>query len=353
ICLPANQVGDGIIDCQGASDEIEYCRESNEYHRTRGFYCQSDRKCVQHRELCDGNQDCLEGDDENFCTDRSQLCEKSNFHNLADADYVFCQIGSIRKPSFSLETASIYPPLPIVQINPVNNQLNEQYIYSSPGKFSLPNICNYGLQVYHWLGFDNISIVCFCPPNYYGDQCQFQNQRVSLTLRLGLVERQLPYAIVISFFEDDNDRQEIYSYHQLTYLPKDGCGRSFNMYLLYSSPPKNNSKNCSIHIDAFDKSSLTFLASWHLKVPFLFLPVNRLAVFLTLPISRTSRLSHCPLQCYKGTCVKYLNEERFFCLCYSGWSGAKCHIQIDCTNCSSNSICVGTIRNRSICVCPL
>ncbi|CAF5179011.1 unnamed protein product, partial [Rotaria magnacalcarata] len=250
-------------------------------------------------------------------------------------------------------TASIYPPLPIVQINPVNNQLNEQYIYSSPGKFSLPNICNYGLQVYHWLGFDNISIVCFCPPNYYGDQCQFQNQRVSLTLRLGLVERQLPYAIVISFFEDDNDRQEIYSYHQLTYLPKDGCGRSFNMYLLYSSPPKNNSKNCSIHIDAFDKSSLTFLASWHLKVPFLFLPVNRLAVFLTLPISRTSRLSHCPLQCYKGTCVKYLNEERFFCLCYSGWSGAKCHIQIDCTNCSSNSICVGTIRNRSICVCPL
>ncbi|CAF4960498.1 unnamed protein product, partial [Rotaria magnacalcarata] len=28
--------------------------------------------------------------------------------------------------------ASIYPPLPIVQINPINNQLNEQYIYSSP-----------------------------------------------------------------------------------------------------------------------------------------------------------------------------------------------------------------------------
>ncbi|CAF5181452.1 unnamed protein product, partial [Rotaria magnacalcarata] len=26
ICLPANQVGDGIIDCLGASDEIEYCR---------------------------------------------------------------------------------------------------------------------------------------------------------------------------------------------------------------------------------------------------------------------------------------------------------------------------------------
>ncbi|CAF3346667.1 unnamed protein product [Rotaria socialis] len=353
ICLPASQVGDGIIDCLGASDEIEYCRKSNENYRTRGFYCPNDSKCVQHGELCNGNQDCLLGDDENVCEHRSQLCEKSNFHNLTDAEYVFCQIGSIIKPSFSLETASIYPPLPIVQINPVNNQLNEQYIYSSPGKFSQPNICNYGLQVYHSLGLDNISIVCFCPPNYYGDRCQFQNQRVSLTLRLGLVERQLPYAIVISFFEDDNDRQEIYSYHQLTYLPKDGCGRSFNIYLLYSARPKNNSKNCSIHIDAFDKNSLTYLASWHLKVPFLFLPVNRLAVFLTLPISRTLHHSHCPLECYKGTCVKYLNEEHFFCLCYSGWSGAKCHIQIDCTNCSSNSICVGTIQNRPICVCRL
>ncbi|CAF4069640.1 unnamed protein product, partial [Rotaria magnacalcarata] len=299
ICLPANQVGDGIIDCLGASDEIEYCRESNEYHRTRGFYCQNDRMCVQHGELCDGNQDCLEGEDENFCADRLQLCEESNFHNLADADYVFCQIGSIRKPSFSLEMASIYPPLPIVQINPINNQLNEQYIYSSPGKFSQSNICNYGLQVYHWLGLDNISIVCFCPPNYYGDRCQFQNQRVSLTLRLGLVERQSPYAIVVSLVEDDDNQQEVHSSHQLTYLPKDGCGRSVNMYLLYSVRPKNNSKNYSIHIDAFDKSSLTYIASWHLKLPFLFLPVNRLAVFLTLPISRTLRHNHCPLQCYK------------------------------------------------------
>ncbi|CAF4638570.1 unnamed protein product, partial [Rotaria socialis] len=312
ICLPANQVGDGIIDCLGASDEIEYCRESNEHYRIRGFYCSNDRICVQHGELCNGNQDCLLGDDENVCAHRSQLCEKSNFHNLTDAEYVFCQIGSIMKPSFSLETASIYPPLPIVQINPVNNQLNEQYIYSSPGKFSQPNICNYGLQVYHWLGLDNISIVSFCPPNYYGDRCQFQNQRVSVTLRLGLVERQLPYTIVISLFEDENDRQEIYSYHQLTYLPKDGCGRSLSMYLLYSARPKNNSKNCSIHIDAFDKNSLTYIASWHLKVPFLFLPVNRLAVFLTLPISRTLHHSHCPLECYKGACVKYLNEEHFF-----------------------------------------
>ncbi|CAF5102750.1 unnamed protein product, partial [Rotaria magnacalcarata] len=50
--------------------------------------------------------------------------------------------------------------------------------------------------------------------------------------------------------------------------------------------------------------------------------------------------------------MKFLNEERFFCRCDSGWSGAQCQIQIDCSNCSSNSICIGSIRNQPICVCP-
>ncbi|CAF2727459.1 unnamed protein product [Rotaria sp. Silwood2] len=349
----AIQVGDGIVDCLGAADELEYCRQKYSYEHTYGFYCRNDTRCIEHDKLCDGVEDCLLGDDEQICENRSRLCEQSNFDNVTYVEYVLCRIGFIHRPTFSLKTVSIYPPSSTIRIGTVNNQWNERYINSSFDDFVKPVICNYGLHVYHWLGPENTSDICFCPPNYYGDRCQYQNQRVSLTITMGLVQQQRIYAIVVTLIEDDDNRQEIHSYHQLTQESISRCGRPFNIYLLYSVRPKNNSKKYNIRIDAFDKSSLIYLASWRLKIPFAFLPVNRLAIFLTLPAHRTLRSGHCPLPCYKGTCMKYLNEERYFCRCYSGWSGAQCHIQIDCSSCSSHSICVGPIQNRPICVCPV
>jgi hypothetical protein len=38
-----------------------------------------------------------------------------------------------------------------------------------------------GILVFHGL---NKTKKCFCPPNYFGDQCQWQNQRIILTLQL-------------------------------------------------------------------------------------------------------------------------------------------------------------------------
>ena len=354
ICLPPSQVSDGTVDCLGASDELEYCRKKDGYGQTYGFYCQNDTTCIEHTKICDGVEDCSLGDDEEFCKNRTQLCEESNLDNLTDVEYALCRIGSIYRPSFSLKTASVYPLSSTVKIDSVNNHLNERYIDTYLlDSFTSSKICHYGRHVYHWVEPDNISDVCFCPPNYYGNRCQYQNQRVSLTITLGFVQHQKIYTIIVTLIEDDDDRQEIHSYYQLTQEPAIRCGRPFNIYLLYSVRPKNNSVKYSIRIDAYDKSSLIYLASWHFRIPFVFLPVNRLAIFLTLPVSQTSYSDHCPFHCYKGTCMNYLNEERFFCRCYSDWSGAHCHIHIDCSNCSSNSICVGSIRNRPICVCPI
>ena len=61
----------------------------------------------------------------------------------------------------------------------------------------------------------------------------------------------------------------------------------------------------------------------------------------------------CLLTCNKGICAKYTNVEKFFCHCDTGWSGAQCHIPVNCNDCSSDSVCVGSIQNRSICICPL
>ncbi|CAF4144709.1 unnamed protein product, partial [Adineta steineri] len=354
MCLPADQVTNGIVSCfVASSDEFQNRQVNNITFQTYRFCCWNDTKCREQEDLCNENEDCPMYDNELFCDNHPQLCNDSDFDNLIDMQYISCQVINTRYIPFSLETALIYPPVYTVPNDPTQNPINNKMIESPLVKsFSQPEICNSGLYVYYRLGANNYSSLCFCPPNYYGDRCQYQNQRVSLTLTLATIRQPIIYAIVVMLIEDDNDRQEINSYHQFTFVPLEHCGKFVNLYLLYSKHGKNNSKNYSIRIDAFNKDSLTYLISWHLTIPFVFLPVNRISAFLTLPISRTFDPKHCTLQCHKGTCMRYHNEERFFCQCHSGWSGAQCNIPIDCNMCTPNSICIGSIRNRSICVCP-
>jgi hypothetical protein len=189
-----------------------------------------------------------------------------------------------------------------------------------------------------------------CPPSYYGDLCQYQNERISLTLGFIKGEKHDVYTIVIMLIDDDDERQEINSFDQFDYTPSESCGIKFNRYLLYSTRPKNLSKNFSIRIDAFEKTTTTYRGSWHLSIPFLFLPVNRVVALLVI----SHNLFYCSSTCNNnGECIKYINKEKYFCRCFSGWSGMACDIRINCESCSSDSICVGSVNNRSICVCPL
>ncbi|CAF3991367.1 unnamed protein product, partial [Adineta steineri] len=346
MCLPAGQVIDGIVDCFGASSD------ESQYFQTNKFYCSNDTKCTDNEDLCNENQECLPYDNYQFCVNSLQLCNGYSFDNFIDMRGISCRIINIDYKSFSLHTALVYPTLQTISIYSVKNQITDKKTELPIKNIIQPDVCNHGLHMYHRLGVGNYSSLCFCPPNYYGDRCQYQNQRVSLTLVLASVDQPIVYAIVVTLIEDDNDTQEIHSYHQFTYESKIYCGQTVDIYLLYTTRGKNNSKNYSIHIDAFNKDSLTYLISWHLTIPFVFLPVNRISAFLTIPTPGISDPKNCSLHCYNGTCMKYHNEERFFCQCYSGWSGAQCHIPIDCSMCASNSICTGSIQNRSICVCP-
>ncbi|CAF3389276.1 unnamed protein product [Rotaria sp. Silwood1] len=189
---------------------------------------------------------------------------------------------------------------------------------------------------------------CFCPPSYFGNRCQYQNQRISLTIQFRLTqepERQTVFHILILIISN-NESRYVQSSEQIIYIPMYDCMKKFNIYLLYPSIPKDSTKNYSIHIDAFDKTLLMYRASWYLSIPFQFLPVNRLATQLTIP---RKALSSCHRQCgLHGQCTMYVNTDKSFCRCDSGWSGKLCNIAQNCT-CSSNSLCI----DGSICVCGL
>ena len=191
---------------------------------------------------------------------------------------------------------------------------------------------------------------CLCPPSYFGTRCQWQNQRVSLTLRLSFRSSTLAniaFQVIIMLIDEYNGLI-LPNHEQITFVPIRDCNAKFNIYLIYSDRPKRVFANYSIRIDIFHKITLTYYGSWHLSIPFQFLPVNRLATQLFIP--ELDQIESCPLPCGDhGKCTKYTNKKSlYFCQCHQGYSGTFCNITEIC-HCSNDSICLSS----SICVCPL
>ena len=350
-CLSVDRIENGITDCLGAPDEIHYCPATGAHQKRGRFRCFNDTKCVSTTALCNGRQDCLFGDDETFCLGYSKSCVNYLSSNI------ICQLEAQPK-IFSLKTSSLYPLFKNQTIGRDYEWLEERTAISRSNIARVerpmsPMSCTRGRYVGIWFGGSIYDYGCFCPQNYYGDSCQYQNQRVSLTLSLIVIDKYAFYAAVVILFNDDDGRQEVNSFEQFDYTPDSSCATVQNIYLLYSQRPKMTSRNYSIRIDLFDKASITYIASWYIAVPLLFLPVNRLAIQLTIPTQSTSIPNDCIIQCCHGVCMKYMNAEKFFCRCVRGWEGAQCHIPVNCADCSSDSLCVSSKNNQSICVCPL
>ena len=319
-------------------------------------------QCLSSSQLCDNNNDCPLGDDENFCKKYSQFsCDKDAGRNRTEIEELLCGLSEAENDKiqyFSLHTSSNYPSLE-------NNVVNESIYWPTAWHTSkninesrVENIlwpwdCNRGLVVNTSIENNTYNITCMCPPSYYGHLCQYQNQRISLTLRMSSSDRHATYAVVIMLIDDNDERQNIEAYDQFVYTTKQSCSIKLKRYLLFSTRPKNLSKNYSVRIDTFHKNTMKYVGSWYFPIPFLFLPVNPLAVSLVLSNYPIQISSNCPITCNNGNCVKYLNEEKYFCRCHSGWSGIHCHIPMNCETCLFKSICVGSTNNQSICVCPL
>ncbi|CAF3966094.1 unnamed protein product [Rotaria sp. Silwood1] len=207
--------------------------------------------------------------------------------------------------------------------------------------------CHYGLLTL-FKGV-NQTKTCLCPPNYFGSQCQWQSQRVSLTLQFrtqSTIDPSIIFQFIIMLIDEQGNIAP--NYEEITYMPAHDCNKKFNIYLLYPHRPKYSSRNYSIRIDIFDKLTLDYWTSWYLPIPFQFLPVNRISTQLNIPEVRENKL--CTLSCGEhGQCMRYTNmNNSVFCRCDQGYSGTFCNITHQC-QCSKDSFCLAP----SICVCSL
>ena len=98
--------------------------------------------------------------------------------------------------------------------------------------------------------------------------------------------------------------------NNLVYLYIRHCKIKFNIYLLYSTRPKNETKHYSIHIDIYEKNSLVYRGSFFSSIlKFPFLPVHRIALQLNIHVQMIIMKNCIDHQCIHGQCVQYSNTQ--------------------------------------------
>ncbi|CAF2548696.1 unnamed protein product [Rotaria sp. Silwood2] len=339
----------------------ETIRELYFYNRTsdisKSYYSFNKSKCITENSICDRYSERANAQEE-VCFKNQKVSIQVDFdskiYTVDNNSTYLCSLQPNMEIFFALTDRFLTPSRLGYFPSATSATSVQKFIDTYQSKTNIPKIdislawyCHYGvLTLFNGV---NKNKACLCPPSYFGSQCQWQSQRVSLTLQFrtqNVISSSLIFQSVIMLIDEQGSIAP--NYEQITYIAGHDCNTKFNIYLLYPHRPKRSSANYFIRIDLFDKSTLDYWTSWYLPISFQFLPVNRISTQLVIPEVPENKL--CTLSCGKhGRCMKYTNMNNlFFCRCDQGYAGIFCNITYQC-QCSNDSFCLAP----SICVCPL
>ena len=360
-CLPIEKAGDNVDDCLGASDEPKKYSMVNigESLVNNYFHCRNDTRMDFRAKLCDQKAECPLNDDEIFCTSWKDgwkdICILPGLQHLQTVEAFLCRVDDTfywsRIPiRVKLVDVGTYPlTLTMNNVSSTRSTSNESDSKDTFQTNKIPSEyawwCHRGVPIRFRINDNESELLCLCPPSYYGKRCQYQNQRVSLTVQIQATsDWQKTFLFSVTLIDEE---KYIEAHDYVEYLPIRDCIAKYNIYLLYAIRPKNISKLYSVQIDAFDQLTLSYRASWIFPIQFSFLPVYPLSVLLKLPLANMQPKSQCWPLCIHGQCFDYINDQNStFCRCEDGWSGIRCDVKHTC-NCAAGSICV----SDSICLC--
>ncbi|CAF4298530.1 unnamed protein product [Rotaria sp. Silwood2] len=179
-CLHVNRTEDGIIDCLGATDERTFCRLSYPTEGFRHYQCWNNTKCTIYTMRCVECEGLYYVDE--ICRNPSQDLEKAiHYFRFMENRHL------LQKLPFSPQSSRPFPTKILISSSSDNKTVQHQILRIKESK----NINTMDSEQI-WFCYRVISIVygknesirCLYPPVYYGDRCQYQNQRVSLTVRV-------------------------------------------------------------------------------------------------------------------------------------------------------------------------
>jgi hypothetical protein len=422
-CISLHQIGDGRVDCAGGLDErnnLKHCL----FSAMLGYYfqCSSTETCVSYSfhcpDKCDDNYvqclgykqtsncsywsdfmcldgqcakygwcdeifDCSHGEDELFCLNRRGFNYISSIRLYREEKEL-----SVRTTKQKLQLPQLYIS---IHVNKVADRTISMLQSEAPTTsfFNKTNskisyYCNRGISIQLY----DESIVCFCPPQYYGDRCQFHSDRITFLFHLNLsqsiyAESNNPKIILklLIIFLYDNQPLMIELF-QTKVIDEIIVPRKKLVHLFYSRSNSSlndkrsryfnrsniiNEHPYSIRIEAYElnpSEKPQFVGVWLYPIYFDFLPSFRLAKVLHLTKTNAIKNPCLGNPCSpQQECHQILNQEStYVCLCRPNFKGHDCSlIDETCKKgfCSLNALCKPTYRGtlsgneQPYCICPL
>ncbi|CAF1125379.1 unnamed protein product [Adineta steineri] len=257
---------ESYLDCQDSQPFCEIYFNNITMKNNTYYFLWNQTKCITSQHICQQQQSFLPS------TEEEDICLMQPFVRFITqiatvfiiSDEYRCRMldgnppSENSRPFLITSQLSYFPSITSNIISPEQtNKFYDNYISLEERIYGRTDwYCNRGIVIFYK---SNKTKKCLCLPSYFGSRCQWQNQRISLTLQFIYHSSIYLISIFQILIMIVDQQREISSYHeQIKYVPKRDCNTKFNLYLLYPDQPKNSSTNYSIHIDIYNKTDLTY-----------------------------------------------------------------------------------------------